>query len=277
MRPAGVGERGGGARATNLRQCARQPSARRGAAARLVDPPETARQEVAFPASPPVHHRAGCFRPMRIRQRGAFDHENALSRHRAGRPRRGRASFRLHRELTTTNNNGPTGDDAGETPDTGTTDHVRTPAPSVTDDGAVAVDSGDAATTPTPQAYIRVAHWSPDAPAVDVCINDGGRRLGGADARSSRRSSRTRDAGALGDGGRGGDHVPAGDVVPHHPAGHLRRAPRGRRVGGLLDRARGPRVGDDRREHVHDHRRDRREARPWAATRRSCSRRSPTK
>jgi len=71
---------------------------------------------------------------------------------------------------STTNNNAPTGDDGGVEPvaDSGGTT-TDTGAPAV-DDGAV--DSGEDAAAP--QAFIRIADWSPDAPAVDVCFNEVG-------------------------------------------------------------------------------------------------------
>jgi|CZKU01.1.fsa_nt_gi hypothetical protein len=65
---------------------------------------------------------------------------------------------------STTNNNGSpvTGDDGGitATPDSGTPDGALAAADA--DDGAA------------PQAFVRLAHWSPDAPAVDVCFNPAG-------------------------------------------------------------------------------------------------------
>ena len=69
---------------------------------------------------------------------------------------------------STTNNNGtnPTGDDAGNTtaPDAGLPD------------GAVAVEDAavDAEDAAAPEAFVRFAHWSPDAPVVDICFNPAG-------------------------------------------------------------------------------------------------------
>jgi Domain of unknown function (DUF4397) len=69
---------------------------------------------------------------------------------------------------TTTNNNGPgrdAGSPRGEDASTPTADG------SATVDGAPG-DAGDAAVTPG--AYVRIANWSPDAPAVEVCFNEAG-------------------------------------------------------------------------------------------------------
>lgn len=102
---------------------------------------------------------------------------------------------------TTTNNNGThSGDDAGEmADDTGTT--------TTTDSGnLVADDSGDAATS-TPQAYIRLAHWSPDAPAADFCINAAGTGWTGETPQLAQIVADA-DAGAVGDGGAAGVTFP---------------------------------------------------------------------
>jgi Domain of unknown function (DUF4397) len=107
---------------------------------------------------------------------------------------------------TTTNNNGTTGDDAGETPDAGTTTTTPDGGTVVTDDGAVTVDSGDAATA-TPQAYIRIAQWSPDAPAVDVCINQAAGDWTGQTPQLAQIVADA-DGGALGDGGATGITFP---------------------------------------------------------------------
>jgi hypothetical protein len=107
---------------------------------------------------------------------------------------------------TTNNNNGSTGggDDAGEmAADTGTT--MTTPdATAVGDDAAV--DSGDAATG-TPQAYIRLAHWSPDAPAADFCVEPAGTVWAGQTPQLAQIVADA-DAGALGDGGSAGITFP---------------------------------------------------------------------
>jgi hypothetical protein len=97
---------------------------------------------------------------------------------------------------TTTNNNVP---DAGQEqpvpdsstpePDTGTT--------AVEDSG---VDASDAAPVVTPQAYVRVAHWSPDAPAVDFCVNPVGAAWTGALPQIAQIVG-AGDAGTVGDGG----------------------------------------------------------------------------
>jgi hypothetical protein len=66
-----------------------------------------------------------------------------------------------------TNNNGP-GRDASATP--------GNDASAPTADGSTTVvegAAGDAATV-APQAYVRIANWSPDAPAVEVCFNQAG-------------------------------------------------------------------------------------------------------
>ena len=64
-------------------------------------------------------------------------------------------------------NNGashPGGDDAGG-PGLDSGAPLDSGTSSGTDGGT---DSGDAAVA---QAYVRVAHWSPDAPGLDVCFN----------------------------------------------------------------------------------------------------------
>jgi Domain of unknown function (DUF4397) len=108
---------------------------------------------------------------------------------------------------TTTNNNGPAGDDASVvTP----TDDSSAPTPdggtvvSVGDDAGV--DSGDAATA-APQAYIRIAHWSPDAPAADVCVNTAGADWTGQTPQLAQLVA-AGDAGTLGDGGAVGVSFP---------------------------------------------------------------------
>ncbi len=106
---------------------------------------------------------------------------------------------------TTTNNTGPVGDDAGDvSPDSGTI--VTTPdgGTVATDDGAI--DAADAATA-EPQAYIRLAHWSPDAPAVDVCINQAGADWTGQLPQLAQIVADA-DAGAAVDGGAAGITFP---------------------------------------------------------------------
>jgi hypothetical protein len=71
--------------------------------------------------------------------------------------------------VNSTTNDGPgtpiATDDASDTsPDSGTD-----AAPATGDDAAA--DAGDGA---VPQAYVRLAHWSPNAPAVDVCFDPAG-------------------------------------------------------------------------------------------------------
>jgi hypothetical protein len=61
---------------------------------------------------------------------------------------------------------GATGDDDAATTDSGTDGATVT-----TDAGADAADGNDGA---VPQAFVRVAHWSPDAPTLDVCFNPPG-------------------------------------------------------------------------------------------------------
>ncbi len=75
---------------------------------------------------------------------------------------------------TTTNNGTTPNTDAGGTPDGDDTD---TSVPdSGSDDVNVTIDTGIDATpeAATPQALVRLAHWSPDAPAVDVCFAPSG-------------------------------------------------------------------------------------------------------
>jgi hypothetical protein len=99
---------------------------------------------------------------------------------------------------STTNNNGtnPAGDDAG-----------NTPAPdSGLPDGAVAVEDAavDAEDAAAPEAFVRFAHWSPDAPAVDICFNP----AGGAWAAQTPALGQivaAPDAGAAADAGDAGD------------------------------------------------------------------------
>jgi hypothetical protein len=70
----------------------------------------------------------------------------------------------------TTNSNpgGSTGDDDADTTDT---DSGTDGATVAVDAGADAADGDDGA---VPQAFVRVAHWSPDAPTLDVCFNPPG-------------------------------------------------------------------------------------------------------
>ncbi len=97
---------------------------------------------------------------------------------------------------STTTNNGPVGDDGGPTStDSGTT----APDSGSTSDDA-AIDAADAA---TPQAFVRVAQWSPDAPAVDVCFTTAGDTWDGQVPQIAQLVAAA-DAGALGDGGAAG-------------------------------------------------------------------------
>ncbi len=97
--------------------------------------------------------------------------------------------------INSTTNNVPGGDDSGVTP----------PG---TDSGATAPDGGDAsddaaadaADAAPPQAYVRVAHWSPDAPAVDVCFTTAGDTWDGQMPQLAQLVAGS-DAGSLGDGG----------------------------------------------------------------------------
>jgi len=76
-----------------------------------------------------------------------------------------------------------------------------------TDDGSAAadvgaVDSGEAA-APAPQAYVRIAHWSPDAPALDVCFTEAGGSWAGQLPQLAQIVAAS-DAGSPGDGGAAG-------------------------------------------------------------------------
>lgn len=99
---------------------------------------------------------------------------------------------------TNNNNNGPANDDASPPPG----DDSSTPTP---DGGSTpvgedaAVDSGDSGTA-TPQAFVRIADWSPDAMPVDVCFND----VGGDWTKQMPHLAQIAaagDAAAMGDGG----------------------------------------------------------------------------
>ncbi len=104
--------------------------------------------------------------------------------------------------VTTTNNNVP-GDDAGEPPpDAGTPSPDSAP---VGDDGGV--DSGEAA-APIPQAYIRIAHWSPDAPAADVCFTQAGGSFTGLTPQLAQIVASSDAGSSLGDGGTAGITFP---------------------------------------------------------------------
>jgi hypothetical protein len=99
---------------------------------------------------------------------------------------------------TTNNNNVPAKNDAslppGDDSSTPTPDGGTTP---VGEDAAV--DSGDSATA-TPQAFVRIADWSPDAMPVDVCFNDVGGDWASQMPQLAQIAAAS-DAGTLGDGG----------------------------------------------------------------------------
>ena len=106
---------------------------------------------------------------------------------------------------STTDNNGPRGDDASLPPGDDSGTHASDAGIPVVGGDATA-DSGDAATA-TPQAYVRIADWSPDAMPVDVCFND----VGGAWTRQMPQLAQivaAIDAGTLGDGGAVGIMFP---------------------------------------------------------------------
>jgi hypothetical protein len=96
------------------------------------------------------------------------------------------------------------GDDAGPEPvaDSSTEPDTSTVIPA--DDSGV--DASDAATV-TPQAHVRIAHWSPDAPAVDVCFNAVGAPWTGQVPQLAQIVAAA-DAGSLGDGGAAGITFP---------------------------------------------------------------------
>jgi hypothetical protein len=107
-------------------------------------------------------------------------------------------------QCTVTDSN-VSGDDAGPEP----VADSSTPEP---DAGAVVsgddsgLDASDAATV-APRAYVRVAHWSPDAPAVDVCFNAVGAAWTGQVPQLAQIVA-AGDAGKLGDGGAAGITFP---------------------------------------------------------------------
>lgn len=104
----------------------------------------------------------------------------------------------------TTKSNVP-GDDAGPEP----LADSSTPEPdggTAVPGGDSGVDASDAATVP-PQAYVRIAHWSPDAPAVDVCFNAAGAAWTGQVPQLAQIVA-AGDAGTLGDGGAAGITFP---------------------------------------------------------------------
>jgi hypothetical protein len=103
-------------------------------------------------------------------------------------------------------NTGSVGDDASAQPS-----DASTPTPdgsSTVMNGAAgeASSSGDTAMV-TPQAYVRIAQWSPDAPAVDVCFNLVGAPWTGQVPHLARVVA-ARDAGAPGDAGAAGISFP---------------------------------------------------------------------
>jgi Domain of unknown function (DUF4397) len=72
---------------------------------------------------------------------------------------------------STTNNANPGGSVGDDDAETTNTDSGTDGATVTTDAGADAADGDDGA---VPQAFVRVAHWSPDAPTLDVCFNPPG-------------------------------------------------------------------------------------------------------
>ncbi len=102
----------------------------------------------------------------------------------------------------TTSDKGPVGDAGDEnTPDS------SAPAADggLTGDGG-AGDSGPADAA-TPEAFVRIAHWSPDAPAVDVCFTQPGGSFAGQVPQIAQIAAAA-DAGSLGDGGSTGVSFP---------------------------------------------------------------------
>jgi Domain of unknown function (DUF4397) len=93
----------------------------------------------------------------------------------------------------------PVGDDAGPGLDSGA---PLDSGNSSGDDGAA--DSGDAAVA---QAYVRVAHWSPDAPGLDACFNRPGAPWTGQVPQLAAIAAAA-DAGSFDDGGAGGIAFP---------------------------------------------------------------------
>ena len=102
-----------------------------------------------------------------------------------------------------TNNNGP-GRDASVPPGD---------ASAPTADGSTTIveggagDAGDAATV-APQAYVRIANWSPDAPAVEVCFNEAGASSWTGHVPRLARIVAAVDAGTLADAGAAGISFP---------------------------------------------------------------------
>jgi hypothetical protein len=101
----------------------------------------------------------------------------------------------------TTNNNGP-GRDAGGPP--------GDDASAATADGSTTVVEGAAgdATPVAPQAYVRIANWSPDAPAVEVCFNQAGASSWTGHVPRLARIVAAVDAGTLADAGAAGISFP---------------------------------------------------------------------
>jgi hypothetical protein len=103
--------------------------------------------------------------------------------------------------VTTTNNNvlpnegGSPGDDASTPPAADGATVMATPD--------AAADAMDETVVPTPTAFVRVAHFSPDAPIADVCFAQGGSSWTGVMPQIAAIAA-ANDAGAMFDGGAAG-------------------------------------------------------------------------
>ena len=97
----------------------------------------------------------------------------------------------------------PVGDDAAE-PSSDDSSTPPSPDAGADDAGVVGVDAAEAA---APQAFVRVAHWSPDAPAVDVCFTQQGTGWTGQIPQLAQIVAAA-DAGSLSDGGTTGVAFP---------------------------------------------------------------------
>jgi Domain of unknown function (DUF4397) len=100
---------------------------------------------------------------------------------------------------STTNNNVPPAGDDGGTPASSDDSSAPPSADAGPDAENLAVDA--AAEAATPQAFVRVAHWSPDAPAVDVCFTQQGSGWTGQVPQLAQIVAAAADAGSLSDGG----------------------------------------------------------------------------
>ena len=100
-----------------------------------------------------------------------------------------------------TNNKGP-GRDASVPPGGDASAPIADGSTTVVEGGA-----GDAATV-APQAYVRIANWSPDAPAVEVCFNQAGASSWTGHVPRLARIVAAVDAGTLADAGAAGISFP---------------------------------------------------------------------